>query len=50
MTAAPRTAGRPAANTLLLMVGAGVLSGTANLVFLAATGYGELAIVLVTVG
>lgn len=42
-----RTVGRPTANTLALMLGAGVLSGTANLVFLAATGQGELAIVAV---
>jgi drug/metabolite transporter (DMT)-like permease len=42
-----RAVGRPAANALALTVGAGILSGTANLLFLAATGHGELAIVAV---
>ncbi len=32
---------------VLLTLGAGILSGTANLLFLAATGHGELAIVAV---
>jgi uncharacterized membrane protein len=39
--------GRPARGTLLLMLTSGLLSGTANLLFLAATGHGELAVVAV---
>jgi drug/metabolite transporter (DMT)-like permease len=42
-----RGAGRPSRATTALIVGAGVLSATANLLFLAATGHGELAIVAV---
>jgi drug/metabolite transporter (DMT)-like permease len=38
---------RAAAGTVVLALGAGILSGAANLVFLAATGQGELAIVAV---
>lgn len=40
-------AGRPAAWVAVLTLVAGVLSGTANLLFLAATGHGQLAIVAV---
>jgi drug/metabolite transporter (DMT)-like permease len=36
---------RPSANTMLLLLGTGVLSATANLLFLVATKHGELAIV-----
>ncbi|MFZ0041249.1 MAG: DMT family transporter [Solirubrobacteraceae bacterium] len=39
--------GRPSRSVVALTVGAGVLSGIANLLFLAATGRGELAIVAV---
>lgn len=42
-----RHSGRPSRALLLLIVGAGVVSGTANLLFLAATGHGELTIVAV---
>lgn len=42
-----RTAGRPSGSAAALTLAAGVLSGTANLLFLAATGYGQLAIVAV---
>jgi drug/metabolite transporter (DMT)-like permease len=38
---------RAAAGTITLALGAGVLTGAANLLFLAATGHGELAIVAV---
>lgn len=41
------TAGKPSPAALALMFGVGVLSGVANLLFLAATGHGELAIVAV---
>ena len=39
--------GKPVLATVELMLGAGVLSGIANLLFLAATGHGQLAIVAV---
>jgi drug/metabolite transporter (DMT)-like permease len=42
-----RTVGRPSRVVVGLTLGAGVLSATANLLFLAATGHGELAIVAV---
>ncbi len=42
-----RTSGRPSRTAALLTLGAGVLSATANLLFLAATGHGELAVVAV---
>ncbi len=42
-----RSLARPSRNTKAIIFGAGVLSGTANLLFLAATGHGELAIVAV---
>jgi drug/metabolite transporter (DMT)-like permease len=42
-----RAARHPPRSTLALIVGAGVVSGTANLLFLAATGHGQLAIVAV---
>ena len=42
-----RATGRPTRRTLGLTLGAGLLSGVANLLFLAATGHGELAIVAV---
>jgi drug/metabolite transporter (DMT)-like permease len=42
-----RGVGRPSRTAALLTLGAGVLSGAANLLFLAATGYGQLAIVAV---
>jgi drug/metabolite transporter (DMT)-like permease len=42
-----RRTGRPPLATTALTVGAGVLSATANLLFLAATGHGELAVVAV---
>ena len=42
-----RGSGRPASSAAALTIGAGVLGGTANLLFLAATGHGELAIVAV---
>lgn len=38
---------RPARNSAVLVIGAGVLSGSANLLFLAATGRGPLAVVAV---
>ncbi len=41
------TSGRPPRSAVALTLGAGVLSGIANLLFLAATGKGELAIVAV---
>ena len=41
------TAGRPSSAALALILGVGVLSGAANLLFLAATGHGQLAIVAV---
>lgn len=40
-------AGRPSARTVVLLIVTGVLSATANLLYLAATGRGELAIVAV---
>lgn len=39
--------GRPDRSTVRLMLGAGVLTGSGNLLFLAATGHGELAVVAV---
>jgi drug/metabolite transporter (DMT)-like permease len=42
-----RDAVRPSSTTTALIVGVGVLSATANLLFLAATGHGQLAIVAV---
>ena len=42
-----RHTARPTTATAALTIGAGVLSATANLLFLAATGHGELAIVAV---
>lgn len=42
-----RNAGRPSSTAIILTFGAGVLSGIANLLFLAATGHGQLAIVAV---
>lgn len=42
-----RSAGRPSAITLAYMLGAGLVNGVANLLFLASTGRGELAIVAV---
>jgi drug/metabolite transporter (DMT)-like permease len=42
-----RAAGTPSRNAIALTIGAGVLSGTANVLFLAATGHGQLAIVAV---
>ncbi len=39
--------GTPGRRAVALMVGAGVLSGTANILFLAATGHGQLAVVAV---
>lgn len=42
-----RAAGRPSRTATALTLGVGVLSGTANLLFLAATGHGQLAIVAV---
>lgn len=41
------TAGRPSRTVAALMVGAGVLAGVGNLLFLAATGHGQLAVVSV---
>lgn len=41
------TAGRPSRSVLALMLGAGLLAGAGNLLFLAATGSGQLAIVSV---
>jgi drug/metabolite transporter (DMT)-like permease len=40
-------AAHPSRSVVALMLGAGVLSGTANLLFLAATGHGQLAVVAV---
>jgi drug/metabolite transporter (DMT)-like permease len=40
-------AGRPSSTATALTLGAGVLSATANLLFLAATGHGQLAVVAV---
>jgi uncharacterized membrane protein len=42
-----RGSGHPTARTGLLIVATGVLGGTANLLFLAATGHGQLAVVAV---
>jgi drug/metabolite transporter (DMT)-like permease len=42
-----KAAGRPAGDAIALVIGAGVLSGVASLLFLAATGHGSLAIVAV---
>jgi uncharacterized membrane protein len=42
-----RRRGRPPRRAAAITVGAGILSGAANLLFLAATGHGELAIVAV---
>lgn len=42
-----RSSGRPSRHAAMLTLGAGVLSGAANLLFLAATGHGQLAIVAV---
>ncbi len=42
-----RRARRPSRATIWLMVAAGAISGTANLLFLAATGHGQLSIVAV---
>lgn len=42
-----RSGGRPSAMTVTLMVGAGLLIGGGNLLFLASTGQGELAVVAV---
>lgn len=42
-----RAAGRPSRAAVGLTLGAGVLSATSNLLFLAATGHGELAVVAV---
>jgi drug/metabolite transporter (DMT)-like permease len=42
-----KDAGRPSSTATALTLGAGVLSATANLLFLAATGHGQLAIVAV---
>jgi drug/metabolite transporter (DMT)-like permease len=42
-----RAVSPPSRTTMALTLGAGVLSGTANLLFLAATGHGQLAIVAV---
>jgi drug/metabolite transporter (DMT)-like permease len=42
-----RSAQAPSRAAVTLMLGAGVLSGTANLLFLAATGHGQLAVVAV---
>jgi drug/metabolite transporter (DMT)-like permease len=42
-----RAAGPPSRSAVALTLGAGVLSGTANLLFLAATGHGQLAVVAV---
>ncbi len=42
-----RAQGLPPRRTVAIAIGAGILSGAANLLFLAATGHGELAIVAV---
>lgn len=42
-----RSSGKPSRATVALTIGAGVISGVANLLFLAATGRGQLAVVAV---